>query len=123
MKSAANSLTPEDKACFIGFVLTWQRKLNLLDWRMVCGNKPAKGAMADVDTDLVSRMATYRVGDNFGADDVNAYSLESTACHELLHVLLAEYRGLIEVKADDSSIDSSEHRIIHTLERLLVPKP
>lgn len=123
MKAAANPVTPEDKTRFIGFIEAWQRKLNLLDWRMVCGNKPAKGAMADVDTELISRMATYRIGDNFGSDEVNAYSLESTACHELLHVLVAEYRGLIEGKADDFTVDSAEHRIIHTLERLLVPKP
>lgn len=122
MKPPVNPVTPEDIKAFNAFVRKWQDLLNLNDWRIVHIEKTAKGAMANVGLSVVDRMAMYRIGAEFGTEPVNDWSLESTACHELLHILLAEFREAIEGKATEDLIRSLEHRIVHTLERLLVPK-
>jgi len=61
--------------------------------------------------------------DTSGDDPVNGYTLESTAAHESLHILLADYRETVASKPLDEMLEAAEHRVIHTLERLLVPKP
>ena len=120
MKSK-NSPTPEQSAEFDGYVKKWQANLNLFDWRIQRSDKPAKGAMADVFASTEDRMAVYRLGDSFGIEKINSYLLESTAVHELLHILLAEYRELANAKVEDTILLAAEHRIVNTLERLLVP--
>ena len=117
-----NSITLEQSKKFDQFISKWQRELNLNCWRIVREAKPSKN-MAEVVVDLPSRMAMYRLGDNFGIEPITDYSLESTACHELLHVLLSEYRAVIISEQSDEIIQATEHRIVHTLENLLVPKP
>jgi hypothetical protein len=118
-----NPVSPEDAKVFDGFVLKWQARLNLGDWRIERGIKPAKGAMASVDFDEPARLATYRLGD-FGAEPINAGSLEKTAIHELLHVFLHD---LIAAAQDRSTtpeaLEAAEHRVVNVLERLLADKP
>lgn len=116
-----NPTTPEHRAAFAGYLGKWQTKLNLHDWRVCHGDKPARGAMADMQIDVAARLAVWRLGKTFGAEPVTDQALEATAVHELLHVMLAEYTTLVESKATADLIESAEHRIINTLERLLVP--
>ena len=118
-----NLTTPEDADEFAGYIEKWQLLLNLHDWRICRGKKAASGVMADVSLDHSAKMAIWRLGRHFGSDSVNAYSLESTAVHEMLHVLLADYREAVAAKASDDLISAAEHRIVNTLERLLVTKP
>jgi hypothetical protein len=119
-----NELTPLDMDAFDVFMRSWQGKLGLDDWRIVRSlKKPRKGVMAEVlKRDLGQRLASYRVGMSFGATEVSPHSLEQTAVHELLHVLLFE---LIELAKDENTpavvLESAEHRVINILERLLVP--
>lgn len=125
MSRLQNQLAPEDADTFEGYVRDWQARLGLQDWRVVRSIKPARrSVMAEVVTlDLSARLASYRLGLDFGSTEVNAHSLEQAAVHELLHVLLHE---LIEAakqwgETPDALFEGIEHRVINTLERLLVP--
>jgi hypothetical protein len=119
-----NPVTPQGKDCFDLFVRKWQAELNLNDWRIEPSSRPAaKANMAEVDRfDLKARLATYRVGADFGGTPVTDMSIEQIACHEVLHVFLHE---LIESARDpaqtDDALASIEHRVIHSLVRVLVP--
>lgn len=117
-----NETTPEHKAEFAGYIDLWQGRMNLKDWRIQPGMKPATGAMASMSIDAASHLAVWRIGKHFGTEPVTAQTLEATAVHELLHVLLADFALAIESKASDELIAAAEHRVINTLERLLVPK-
>jgi len=120
-----NPVTSADVDKFDEYMQRWQTKFNLNDWRIVRSPKRIKGAMAQVSkTYLEDRLVSYKVGADFGFDGVSDYSLESTAVHELLHILLFE---LLEVAATpghtQENLMSIEHRVVNTLEGLLVPKP
>lgn len=119
MPKAVNRPTPEQAKLFDQYVRQWQRTLSLGDWRLERGQRPAKGAMASVEFDLGARLAIYRLGD-FGAEPITPESLNRTALHELLHVLLYD---LIEAAQDSGAseerLTAAEHRVINVLERVL----
>ena len=115
--SGRNKLTQADAKKFHGYIQKWQGLLNLHDWRVERSPKASK-AMAEISMSLGDRLAVYKLGAEFGdTTAVTPHSLESTACHELLHVLLHEL-----VCATDETLESIEHRVINTLEKLLVPE-
>jgi hypothetical protein len=122
MAEVKNEVTPEQAEKFAGYIDKWQAALNLLDWRVIRMGR-AKGVMAEVSISTADKMAQYRLGKHFGTEAVDDYTLESTAVHELLHVLLSEYREIAVSKPSDEIMDGAEHRVVHTLERLLVRKP
>jgi hypothetical protein len=104
---------------FDGFIQHWQRVLNLQDWRIERGIKPARGAMASVECDSPARLAIYRIGD-FGAEAITESSLSHTALHEVLHIFLFELiQAAQDPKATPEQLDSAEHRVINVLERVL----
>jgi len=115
-------VTPPARDAFLLYVRHWQERLGLLDWRIVVSAKPAaKAHMAEVASmDLAARLASLRLGADFGSVPVGDASLEELALHEVLHVFLHE---LIECCRDDDVpadvVASVEHRVIHLLCRLL----
>jgi len=115
----SNIPTPEDSALFAQSVRKWQQVLNLGDWRIEKGLKPAKNAMASVEFNEAARLATYRLGD-FGAERICPQSLDQTALHELLHVFLHD---LVTVAQDPKSsvelLEKEEHRVVNLLEKIL----
>ena len=118
-----NLVTPADDDKFAEYISKWQTLLNLHDWRITRrGSTAAKGSMADVAISAGDKLAQWRLGKHFGSEVVNDYTLESTAVHELLHVLLADFKEICTSKPSDEILDGAEHRVIHTLERLLVQK-
>lgn len=116
-----NEITDAHRAEFAKYVAKWQRELNLMDWRFVPGTKPAQGAMADMSIQIGARLAVWRLGKSFGSEEVTEQALEAAAFHESFHVLLADLTTAIETKAAPEVIEAAEHRIINTVERLLVP--
>jgi hypothetical protein len=125
-KPPANAVSPAAADAFSMRMKHWQAELNLHDWRIERHPKPAsRNALAEVTRmSLVDRLAVYKLGQDFGeTKPVSEQSLDEIACHESLHVLLCE---LIEFCRDKDSkpedIDAAEHRVIHTLVRLLVPE-
>lgn len=116
------ALNPEQREQFRSHLSRWQERLNLGDWRIPLSPRFAqKGAMADVKISLPARTAVVKLG-SMGWNVPTPHLLESTAVHELLHVLLSE---LIEFAKDphitDDNLSSLEHRVITVLEGLLVP--
>jgi hypothetical protein len=104
---------------FDEFVRHWQQLLNLQDWRIEKGIKPARGAMASVECDSPARLAIYRLGD-FGAEAITPSSLSHTALHEVLHIFLYELIAAAQdQKATPEQLESAEHRVINVLERVL----
>jgi hypothetical protein len=115
-----NIPTTEDAQYFALCVKKWQEVLNLGDWRIEKGLKPAKQAMASVEFNEGARLAVYRLGD-FGAEQINQKTLNCTALHELLHVLLHDLMTAAQdPKSSQDDIDKQEHRVINLLERLLI---
>ena len=115
----ANIPTPQDAEYFAQSVKKWQQVLNLGDWRIEKGLKPAKNAMASVEFNDAARLATYRLGD-FGAEKITPDSLNKTALHELLHVFLHDLIvTATDPKSSDEDIEMQEHRVINLLENLL----
>jgi hypothetical protein len=115
----ANIPTPEDAKFFAECVKKWQLTLSLGDWRIEKGSKPAKNAMASVEFNENARLATYRLGD-FGSEKITKESLDKTALHELLHVLLHDLMTIAQdPKSSDEEVEMQEHRVINLLENLL----
>jgi hypothetical protein len=115
-----NIPTPQDAALFAQSVKKWQQVLNLGDWRIEKGLKPAKNAMASVEFNEPARLATYRLGD-FGAERISPGSLDQTALHELLHVFLHDLMTVAQdPKSSQEEIEVQEHRVVNLLEKLLI---
>jgi hypothetical protein len=118
-----NPVSSDDAKVFDAFVQKWQQRLSLGDWRIERGRKAAaKGAMATVEFDESARLATYKLGD-FGAEQITPQSLERTAIHELLHVLLHDLIATAQDRAaTPEQLEAAEHRAINVLEPLLAGK-
>jgi len=72
--------------------------------------------------DWPQRQARIELGRDWKSSPVNAGTLEQTAVHELLHVVLYE---LIETArdphADANHLASVEHAVVNALEKAFVP--
>lgn len=110
-----NELTAADCLTFDGYVAKWQSILNLADWRIERAAKRSTKNMAEVAFDDGARLASYQVGISFGSAPVTAASLESTALHEVLHVLLHDM-----LETEGAALEGAEHRVINILEKLLL---
>jgi hypothetical protein len=109
----------QDAELFAQSVKKWQEVLNLGDWRIEKGIKPAKAAMASVEFNASARLATYRLGD-FGAEKITPESLDKTALHELLHIFLHDLMCVAQdPKSSQEEIEMQEHRVINLLENLI----
>lgn len=119
MQKPSNRPDEKQSEQFDSFVVHWQQMLNLGDWRIERGRKPARNAMASVSCDASARLATYNLGD-FGGSEINSQTLALTALHECLHVFLFD---LITTAQDPKSsterLEAEEHRVINVLERVL----
>lgn len=113
-------LSEDDKKLFDSFIKKWRVKLNLQSWRVEKSSKPTTN-MAEMNIMPEDRLAVYRVGRNFGATPVTAHSLEQTAVHELLHIVLREYQDAVK-SGSDEFIMAAEHSVVTVLEGLLVPE-
>jgi hypothetical protein len=123
-KAPPNPVTPQGRDAFDLYARKWQEALSLNDWRIEQSSKPAaKANMAEVhQIDLAARLATYRIGADFGGTPVTDMSIEQIACHEIWHVRLHELIELCRNPAStDEQIAGAEHAVIHSAVRLLVP--
>lgn len=117
-----NPITAKDKAEFSKQLSRWQLLLGMGDWRVAHSAKPAaKGALAEVAMcDLEARLASIRIGTDWGAESNHPRRIEQLAVHELLHIFLHEFRMACEdPRSTYEHIMSAEHRVINTLTRIL----
>jgi hypothetical protein len=112
-----NPLNDEQNTLFDQRMRYWQGQLSLNDWRVERGKKRTT-AMAAVHIDYAARLASYNTG-NFGATDITPETIDETALHEMLHVLLAGLLHTISKTNDGDLQESAEHGVISTLEKLL----
>lgn len=116
MKKVQNILNKEEYVRFAAYLKEWQVLFGLMDWRIDLNSRPASlSVMACVKIDAEARMVSVRVG-SWGAHQITDETLSSTACHELLHVLLYD---LINTDQREENAGMMEHKVIHVLERLL----
>ena len=122
MKPAPVSpVSPDDRIAFEAYLLAWQDRLGLQDWRIRLAKKNASAQnMAEAKIFHVNRMANIFLGRDFGGAGVSPQTLEATALHELLHVFLCELVNQTEYGIDGEPLQSAEHRVIHVLEKLLL---
>ena len=118
MAKQKNPVSEADASVFDAYVYKWQQLLNLQDWRIERGSRPIKNAMASVEFNPPARLAVYRLGD-FGSEPITPDSLEHTAIHELLHVLLFDLIEVASGKSTNEEVESAEHRVVNVLEKLL----
>lgn len=125
MKPPANPLSDSDKEAFDLYLLAWQERLGLQDWRVNRSKRKtaSKANMAETKVYHRNRLANIFLGTDMGGAPVDAHTLESLALHELLHVFLAELVNQIEYGIEGPALDSAEHRVVHVLEKLLMTKP
>ena len=123
MKPLSNPISAAHRVEFHGYMIKWQQLLNLNDWRIAQSPEPAaaKNLAELIEIHLGQRLATYRLGRSFGPSiAVNAVTLEETALHETLHIFLYPLIQAAKAGASDESLDTLEHSLINTLERLLM---
>ena len=116
----ANLPTNEQVEDFDRYMQEWQAVLGLHSWRIERVPGRSK-AMAEVTLDYEARLACYKIG-NFGATPITDCSLNETALHECLHILLRDLIMAAQSK-DDARLESAEHAVINTLEKLLRAAP
>jgi hypothetical protein len=117
------TLTPADADRFWEHLRRWQVTLGLSGWRITRSKKPAPGVLSQMEKfDFRQQQVSCRLGPDWKSTDINDKTLEQTAVHELLHVLLY---SLIEIAktpgADEEAIAAAEHSVINVLESVLVP--
>lgn len=121
----SNPVSDEAAARFDAYLATWREVLSLGDWRIgLSPKRSARRVMAEVTKfDLEQRLATIKLGKDFGGTTVDEHSLKETALHEVLHVFLYELIATaIEQGEPNDKVGSAEHRVINVLERLLADK-
>jgi len=118
-KEPKHPVLPQDRVRFEELMHQWQVYMNLMDWRFVLEEKPSR-YMAEVSQESEHRLVKWRLGKHFGSVPVTEASLEATAIHENLHVLL---HTLVETACAHGESNehtmAEEHRVIAVLERLL----
>lgn len=118
MAKRKNPVSEANAVVFDAYIFKWQQLLNLNDWRIERGSLSVKNAMASVEFNPPARLAIYRLGD-FGHEQITHESLEHTAIHELLHVLLFDLIEVASGKSTNDEVESAEHRVVNVLEKLL----
>jgi hypothetical protein len=110
---------------FAACVEYWRDTLGLHDWRINVSKDRAKTkVMAEVyKFDLEQRMATIKIGTDFGKNAVTERELSDLAFHEVFHIFLYEYKQFCRDDNSEEDILSVEHRIINVMERIIAGIP
>jgi hypothetical protein len=118
MAKVKNTPTDEQIEYFYKAVEKYQSRFNLANWRIERGGWAGPGCMADVGISSEDRLAVVSIGKNWGPTKITESSMDSTAKHELIHILL---KPLISaaMSRDSSLVDSEEHSLVVLLEKLL----
>ncbi len=119
---ALNVVTEAHAEQFDEYIRKWQTLLNLRDWRIVRDPKRERQFMAVLlSVEHEHKLAKYRIGSDFRSQKVTPEALESTALHELLHLLL---RPMLDTAMADgehsNAVAEYEHAALIVLEGLLM---
>lgn len=92
----------------------WRKALGLMDWRVEYNStrrEKENGARCQTDSQCRHALITY----NLARD--TPHTLDELACHEMLHVVFADYSIICAKRGDSNHEDATreEHRIIERL--------
>lgn len=100
--------------------LFWQKELGLMNWEITFEHKPLKDKYAETSYGFQGAKSTITLNTTMPKGEVIQYRLESSALHEVLHLLFAPYF----VKARDfysfNYLDEIEHHMIQPIVNLLI---
>lgn len=119
----SHMLTLEQREEFYRYLEKWIEPLGLQRWNVARSNKKSK-YLAEVEfQEAEHKMATVRLGDKWGSTEPTPRELESTAVHELLHILLKDFKdACVEHPHDETLQLNKEHEVVNTLEKLLMKR-
>lgn len=116
-----NTTTAKDFALFTKYVKHYQELLGLKEWRIDIMHQDCS------DPDTVSRawfmskdefISLINLSKHWSGDEITNSRIKEAACHEVLHVLLADIIRFAGLRfLPNGIIDEEEHRIIRRLER------
>jgi len=100
----------------------WRTLLNLRNWRVNrIKKREARHMAALVTVEHEHKLARYSIGTDFGNTPVTQESLESTALHEMLHLLLRPMLDVAMAEGEhNDNVLEEEHSVITVLEQLLL---
>jgi len=99
---------------------TWQRRLGLLDWRVVFVRAQLGRDYAQIHMDHAGCIATVALADSVEEDGRLGFNPVVHGRHEALELLLGGLVWLAESRAvSGQEINTETHRIIRRLENLL----
>jgi hypothetical protein len=117
-----NPVTDEHVERFDYYIDKWRTLLNLRNWRILRTKKrEMKNMAALLGVEHEHKLARYSVGVDFGNTAVTEESLESTALHELLHLILRPMLDVAIAQGEhNDAVLEEEHSVIVVLEQLLL---
>ena len=119
MKTPEHPITDEQVTQFVALMKEWQRKLHLMNWRIVRGRRRPKSDIANVSLYPEHRMVRYEIGRQWG-DDPGPNDVEEAVVHELMHVVLSPViDAAIKAQKYDETVIGEEHAVITVFEKLL----
>ena len=116
--------TPKHFAQFKRSVNKWLANFGLVSWEVVCLHKELQEPrLAECGTDPVGNFADLTLGTAWGNLPCTSASLDQTACHEVLHILLAKLTTIAgERWVTERELENGEHAVIRALLQFLFPK-
>ena len=116
-----NLTSKSDLAFFKERCLFWQKELGLINWGVVFTHEETDNR-AQTGYVVSGASATINLSTDWGDDKIDQESLNRTAFHEVLHLLLAPLVCESMVFYNAKYIDGLEHAIIQTFTNLYLNK-
>jgi len=115
------SLSQKDVSRFKKYVTKWATNFNLASWEILqdCSSDNfQRYAKCEADSESKRAKITLFKDWNIASDDK---AIEQTACHEVLHIVLAPLMDLAgERYTTEKQLEDAEHDIIRTLVKIFV---
>ena len=116
--------SPKHFAQFKRSVNKWLAIFGLVSWEVVCLHKELQEPrLAECGVDPSSNLADVTLGTDWGDLPRTAKCMDQTACHEVLHILLAKLTTIAgERWVTERELENEEHAVIRALLQFLFPK-
>jgi hypothetical protein len=99
----------------------WIKTLGLSDWRVTFYFKRCEDARATCQCDASSHVATICLSTDWGDDKPTDEQIRHSALHEVLHLLLADFRNRALARCTfTDDIDVAEHAVIWRVQQALL---
>ena len=110
--------TEEDFERFKSKCIQYYDMFGLNEYRLDFRHDYMKDAYASINVDNEYAVAVITLNKKNRKDDTRQ-TLEDTASHEMIHLLLARYSHLAKGRSSDEELDAEEERVCHRIESIL----